>query len=842
MAIACVQGAVWLRRRLDEHDGIPVWFPGEWNWRVFFASFTYCQIHVIVESIERRIPMFSTIVVSLVLAAPVNPWGKASSIPVPATLDPVVSDRTSPITPAAVEVSGLLGERIHAHTFGRIMNIDEDVLLDGFRTRPGSHPWIGEHVGKWLHAASLLWLGSQDPGLRDKITRVAKGLIATQGEDGYLGTYVPEKRFGLYRDADWDIWVHKYCLIGLLSYYGISGDEEALASCRRTGDLLASVFPRDRSILKAGTHVGMAATSILEPIALLYRATGKRKYLDFALYIVSSWDEPGGPQVLSAMLREKTVLAVGNRKAYEMLSNYVGLCELYRATGKAEFLQAAQDAWEDVNAKRLYITGGASAGEHFQPDGQLPNDTGSHIQEMCVTTTWMQLCWQLFRLTGEEKYATALEQVLFNEVLGAQKLDGSGYAYFTPLEGQKPFRPDSPGTRGMDCCNSSGPRALGLAPTFLGTMDADGFRINTFAPACWHVSIANVPVTITLKSRFPSDGVGTIEIDPQSEVDFHLTIRVPRWAANPRVSIGGKALEAKPGTYLTVKRLWRQRDAMKFSFPFVPEVHTGSGSNEGRVAVTAGPLVLALDQADNPAIRIPQYVALRGLTAEELAFESTPAQGKRSWPDETLWACSVRDLTAAAQGRKAECRAVLRPFFDAGSWDSTRYAVWLRGPNAVLKGDAIGPFTFGREFYSLEGNVNGSIADGDPGTFRVTFDGTPQTKAFFGIAIEEPLKIRRAIYVAGNIFHDGGWFDTAGGKPKLQVKKTEDGPWVDVGVFEDYPAATATEAKAIRPGMRFAVRFDPVEAIAIRIIGKPASGDNLTQAFASCAELMGFEE
>jgi DUF1680 family protein len=786
--------------------------------------------------------MLSALVVSLVLATSVNAWDKASSIPVPATLDPVVMDKTSPIVPTAVEVSGLLGERLHAHTFGRIMNIDEEVLLAGFRSRPGSHPWIGEHVGKWLHAASLLWLSSQDPGLREKITRVAKGLIAAQGEDGYLGTYVPEKRFGLYRDADWDVWSHKYCLIGLLSYYGISGDQEALTACKRAGDLLASVFPRDRSILKAGTHVGMAATSILEPIVLLHRATGEKKYLDFALYIVSSWDEPGGPQILSAMLKEKTVLAVGNRKAYEMLSNYVGLCELYRATGKPEFLRAVQYAWEDVNAKRLYITGGASAGEHFQPDGQLPNDTGANIQEMCVTTTWMQLCWQLFRLTGEEKYAAALEQALFNETLAAQKPDGSGYAYFTPLEGEKPFRTDSPRPGDMDCCNSSGARALGLAPTFLATIDADGFRINTFAPVRWHATIGGVPVAITLKSRFPSDGIGTVEVDPERDADFALTIRVPRWTTNPRVSIADEVLQAKPGTYLTIKRLWRRGDVVKFSFPFVPEVHIGSGSNEGRVAVTAGPLVLALDQADNPGIRIPQYVALRGLTAEELAFESQPAEGKRSSPDEMLWACNLRDLAAAAQGKEAQFRGRLRPFLDAGSWDSTRYAVWLRAPGAVLKSDAIGPFAFGRELYSREGNVHGSIADGDPATFRVTFDGKPQAQAFFGIAVEKPVKIRRATYVAGNIFHDGGWFNAAAGKPKFQVKKTADGPWTDVAVFDNYPATTATDAKEIRPGARFSVKFELVEAVAIRIVGKPASGDNPAQAFASCAELSATEE
>jgi hypothetical protein len=78
-------------------------------------------------------------------------WEKSSSIPVRATLNPVVADKTYPMSPNAVEITGLLSERLRAHTFGRIMNIDEDVLLGGFRTRPGSHPWIGEHAGGYIH-------------------------------------------------------------------------------------------------------------------------------------------------------------------------------------------------------------------------------------------------------------------------------------------------------------------------------------------------------------------------------------------------------------------------------------------------------------------------------------------------------------------------------------------------------------------------------------------------------------------------------------------------------------------------------------------------------------------
>jgi hypothetical protein len=168
--------------------------------------------------------------------------------------------------------------------------------------------------------------------------------------------------------------------------------------------------------------------------------------------------------------------------------------------------------------------------------------------------------------------------------------------------------------------------------------------------------------------------------------------------------------------------------------------------------------------------------------------------------------------------------------------------VWLRAAGAEIERDAISPFTFGRELYSREGNQRGSVADGDMSTFRVTFDGTPQAEAFFGVAIEKPVKIARAVYVAGTLFHDGGWFDTTRGKPRFQIKEEADGPWLEVAVLEDYPAATATSPAAVRAGARFAATFAPRAAVAIRVIGTPASGDNPAQAFASCAEVMAFAE
>lgn len=62
-------------------------------------------------------------------------------------------------------------------------------------------------------------------------------LIASQLEDGYLGTYPDKDRW-----TGWDVWSHKYNLYGLLAYYKATGYKGALEACQKMGDLLCSTF------------------------------------------------------------------------------------------------------------------------------------------------------------------------------------------------------------------------------------------------------------------------------------------------------------------------------------------------------------------------------------------------------------------------------------------------------------------------------------------------------------------------------------------------------------------------------------------------------------------------
>lgn len=637
--------------------------------------------------------------IALALAAVLVASDPADAAP-PKVADraPFRAPRGALIEPAAKDaapdaLAALLRERCSRSIEARLKAVDEDELLAGFEHRPGEQAWIGEHAGKWMHAAALAWAATGDPALAAKIERVRDRLIATQEKDGYLGTYATDRRFGLHDGADWDVWVHKYDLIGLLEWHRWSRDAKSLAACRRIGDLLCATFA-ERDLASAGTHMGMAATSVLEPMVLLYRATGEPRYLAFCERLVERMSADGGPDLLRALVAGTPVCRVANAKAYEMLSNLVGFCELYRQTGRRELLDAVTHASDDVALHRLYPTGSGSAGEHWRPDGDFPCGESDGCCETCVTVTWIQLESQLYALTGERKHLANVANAVFNHLLAAQHPAGADWCYFTPLEGRRHF--DSATT----CCHSSGPRALALVP-----------RLGIDALAACARELGSGPI-----------------------------------------------------------------DGAAFGRP-------------GRFALRRDGLVLAA-------------AAGRGSI---LARSSDGAFDERT----------------------------LAPFALAGA-DGSAVTIWLRDaatlpPPSLSAGAA--------ESASRAGNVDGSIADGDPQTFRVTFDGHAADLDVFAVAFAKPTAVHRAVFRHGHCFHDGGWFDASALRPRIEVKTREDGAWQPVGELADYPKTTATDARALADGQAFTLDFPATTIVALRVVGRGASGDSPAQCFASCAEL-----
>jgi DUF1680 family protein len=643
---------------------------------------------------------------------------------VPEKVVPVVPDKQDFQLPDRVHLTGWIGSRVAANEANRLVKLDPARLLEGYRKRPGRQAWDGEHVGKWLHAATLAWVNTGDPALREKLDYVAAELIKCQLDDGYLGTYLDKDRW-----TEWDVWAHKYNLIGLITYMSYTGNMAALPACRRMGDLLCDTFgdaPGKRDILKAGYHVGMAPTSVLEPMVLLYRLTGESRYLDFCKYILRAWEQPNGPKIISTLLTLKRVDKVGNGKAYEMLSCLNGALEYYRTVGEPQILQACLNAWQDIVDNRLYITGAASYGELFHDNYDLPNV--DNVGETCVTVTWLQFNAQLLRLTGEARFAEQLEHVVLNQLFGAQRCDGSAWGYYVQMEGKKPYSSTLDG----HCCLSSGPRGVALIPTFAWTTDVDGVVVNLYNAGTARLTLhGQTQVSLKTDSLFPGENHVRITVEPVAKTSFVMKLRIPAWCQNAVVAVNGKKLptQCKDDGYMHIERSWKKGDRVDLTLQMAPKVIVGDHKNEGKIAVLYGPLVLGADAAlieaidrQGPAVPL-NAVAAAGATLAALEVTPEPAPPSiKSWPGARVFrinAVTRKPVDSLSAGAPVSLRLI--PFADAGGTGSD-YKVWLPLRTSTAASNLL---LEGQEARSRPGNMSGSINE-----FQQAFSSCAELQAF----------------------------------------------------------------------------------------------------------------
>ncbi len=758
----------------------------------------------------------------------------------PDKISAAVADRQDFQSPDGVQLTGWIGGRIAASEANRLVKIDTDRLLEGYRKRPGRQAWDGEHIGKWLHAATLAWVYTGDMNLRRKLDDAVVELMKCQLADGYLGTYLPQDRW-----TEWDVWAHKYNLLGLLTYMRYTGNTAPLGTCRRMADLLCHDLgdgPGQRDIITAGSqHYGMASTSVLEPMVLLYRLTGEQRYLDFCRYIERAWEQPNGPHLLSHLLARDGVNHVGNGKGYEMLSCLNGALELYRTTGERALLDAAVNAWQDIVDHRLYLTGAATAGELFHQDGNMPNV--GDVGETCVTVTWLQLNAQLLRLTGEARYAEQIEHVVTNQLFGAQRPDGAAWGYYVQMEGKKPYSDTLDG----HCCLSSGPRGVALIPTFAISTDAAGIVVNLYDAGTARLALRDgSAVAISTETSYPADGRIRITVNPTASGTFGVKLRVPAWCREFTLQVAGEKVQPQFATdgYVLIERRWQPGDQIELNLKLEARIIAGDHGNDGRVAVLYGPLVLAIDTALLGAYgQNIGAVALASADPGSLKITPEPAPATlRLWSGAQVYrlhAIIRQSNDGFTKDTPMDIRLVT--FADAGC-NGSLYRVWLPlagtpRQNLLREGRTSRSGPWGRTRY------DGSFNDGDPASIADTFENKPATEAWFAVTLMEPTVVRRLVFVHGHTDHDGGWFVTEKGKPRVQVMAARGGTWETVGELKDYPDTTATVAGKLKDGARFECLFpSPLNVIAVRVTGVPASGDNPGQAFATCAELEAYQD
>ena len=347
----------------------------------------------------------------------------------------------------------------------------------------------------------------------------------------------------------------------------------------------------------------MPSSSILEPMVYLYRRTGDKRYLDFAKYIVTQWETESGPKLISSALAGITVAErfphpdvwwsyENGQKAYEMMSCYEGLLELYRITGEPTYLKAVEMAVKNIIESEINIAGSGTAFECFYKGAKYQTEPTYHTMETCVTMTWMKLCFSLLKLTENPLYADQIEKSTYNALLASVKNDGSQIAKYSPLGGIRHAGEEQCGMH-INCCNANGPRAFMMLPKFFVMGAENEIYINLYGQNKSVIPVNNEnSVSIEQISDYPVSERVDIIINTEKPESFTIAFRIPAWSSKTTITINGTEIEGiDAGSYKKITRVWNREDEVVLKLDLSGKVVVLNGQQ----AILRGPVVLARD-------------------------------------------------------------------------------------------------------------------------------------------------------------------------------------------------------------------------------------------------------
>ncbi len=633
---------------------------------------------------------------------------------------------SAPVT-AIQSVGGFVGDRLEKNkeNYIRTFPIEEHVEFIEERTHTGWDWKKAEQPGKWVESAILTAKRTGDKELEQKAREMLNRLIASQEPGGYVGATSPEIRSAERPLRGMDAYELYFLQHAFLTAYEQLNEPEALEAAKKLGDYFVKYigpgkaefwptedrYPENVGKVYRGTvHSKMAGHSLhyswegsllIDPMLRLYQMTGDDRYLDWSKWVISRIDEWSGwnsfsklDSVAAGTMDINEIQPYVHSHTFQM--NFLGFLRMYQITGDQSYFRKVAGAWDDVAERQMYITGGVGVGEHYERDYIKPL-TGEMV-ETCATMSWLQLSQNLLELTGDTRYADAMERLIWNHVFAAQTIDGDCNRYDTPPNGIKP----KGYFHGPDCCTGSGHRLLSMLPKFFYAKNNNAVFINQFVKSEAKIELDETTVHLSQQTDYPEESRVAILVNPEDDEEFTVNVRIPSWVKNPELSVNGEKISGiQTGEYASITREWEKGDKIELELPM--ELRWERRRNHMKVS----------DRKPYPAEEDPEapYALLRGpivYVLDNIWYTGAPGLFPADVMNEVKFVLanpsSFRKLEVAREdmygpgyevpvelngGR--EITMVMYPFANIGIWykdklkkpdpqsDAYSYAIWLKG-------------------------------------------------------------------------------------------------------------------------------------------------------------------
>ncbi len=550
--------------------------------------------------------------------------------------------------------------RTLAHVFseleanGNIQNFD--IAAGKVKEKHRGPYWADSDVYKWLQAASYHLALLPDPDLEAKVDDLVSRIAAAQQKDGYIHTYVqtvdPSMRWANTGFLH-ELFCHGSLMEAGVAHFQATGKRTLLDVAIRLADYIDSAFgPGKRQGTSGHEEIELALVD-------LYRLTGERRYLRLAEFFLDQRGQKpsvfqieyerlspaktmdflgrtipvrglhdrfyrANPNVFDTRynqdhlpVREQSE-AVGH--AVRAMYLYSGMADVVYETGDAQLMAALLRLHDSVALRRMYVTGGIGPSEDnegFDKDYDLPNE--SAYQETCATVGLALWNHRMLKLTGDGRYADLMELALYNSFLGGVSLQGNTFCYVNPMRAREDFQRSPWFT--VPCCPTTIVRTFPRLGTYIYSRSDDGIWANLYIAGSATEKLGEgAEVRLRQETNYPWEGAVKIVVETNAPREFTLHLRIPGWAKSHKIRVNGEIVQpAVVQGYADIARTWANGDSVDLDLPLTIDrlqAHPNVPWNHGKVALRQGPLIYAVEQADQGAdldsLILPTEAALSG--------------------------------------------------------------------------------------------------------------------------------------------------------------------------------------------------------------------------------------
>jgi len=435
---------------------------------------------------------------------------------------------------------------------------------------------------------------------------------------GFISAYPPDQFIMLEKGASYggrnnQIWAPYYTLhkilAGLLDCFEVGGNQKALEIARGMGlwvqQRLQAVPPATRISMWnryiAGEYGGMN-----EAMARLSRITGDKRFLECARLFDNIDFFFGNADHAHGLARNVDTLR--GKHANQHIPQITGALETYRNTSERPYYQIADNFWHICTECYLYSIGGVAGARNpnnaecfpAEPDSLFANGFARGGQnETCATYNLLKLSRQLFMFNPDAKYMDYYEQALYNDILASVAASNPGNTYHIPLNPASRKQFGNGNMNGFTCCNGTALESNTKLQDsiYFQSANSDAIYVNLFVPSTLTWTERNV--VVTQRTSFPYEDTTRLVLTGAGT--FDLKIRVPKWATRGfLVKINGQPqpVNAAPGTYLTLRQGWKDKDTIELQMPF--GFHLSRVMDQPNIAsLFYGPVLLAAEEPES---------------------------------------------------------------------------------------------------------------------------------------------------------------------------------------------------------------------------------------------------